>query len=367
MNRNLLAALYAILPFAFLVCTSSARAIVIDGSENDWGVVSELPLAADTQPHDSPLGAIRSMKLTQDDDFVFVYIEFAEPRPFADSRRQKDLVANVWDNFTYLEIDVNGDGQPDYRTRMEPGKRFGMNNLCVLQLKNATDPGTILLYGEGNKDYFPLGPRAFFNSTARAVEQRIPRVPLAFKEGRIFLRGCVTYCDKVRGTGNWVTEFYPQGGSWIALDLRPIVRPVLGEPQELTPNRALEPVLRREQLGPIRETDSKRLMSTYVYPRPTPAPFVPKKSRNADSSDDERLPATLKPAVVVGPGGEVTQPLTAPQNEPEANPQPAPPPAAPSPAAGKPPQNLVPIPTPAPTSPTKSAPASTPKPAPQKK
>jgi hypothetical protein len=191
---------------------------------------------------------------------------------------------------------------------MVPGKRIGRNNLCVLR-GDLSKGGPMALEAEGHKDYLPLGPRGFFIRGGEAVEQRIPRKPLGLEKGRIFIRAIVTYRDQQRGTGNWSNATFPAGGQWIGLDL------ALPPPPDLaadisTVNRAIEPVMVRDALGAVRSSPSSRLMSHYIYPVATPAPFVPQVVKRAEEEQKPTPARAVQPAIVVGPSGEVIDPAT---------------------------------------------------------
>lgn len=295
----------SILIVSLLCLAPSAQAIVIDGSANDWAAVPRLPLGGSADAL-TPFGEIKSLRLSQDNDFIFVLIEFEEARPFDPPDRQLHLKNGLWDDFSYLEIDSNGDGQWDYRTRMVPGKRIGRNNLTVLRSHENNPAGAVMLHPEGSKDYLPLGPRAFFVQGGQAVEQRIPRKPLGFDKGRIFVRAMVTYMDPSRGVNQWSTSYCPEGGQWIGLDLATLPPAEMLNYASDSVNRALEPFMVRDALGMVRESPSTRLMSDYIYPRATPPPFVPQVVKQTPEPAPQQ-PHT-QPALVIGPGGQVIRP-----------------------------------------------------------
>jgi hypothetical protein len=77
-----------------------AAAILIDGHFKDWDGVQALPIPVDETARPDDLGRIEAMKVTQDDDFLYVYLEFARPRPFAPGGRQQAFVPGAWDDLS---------------------------------------------------------------------------------------------------------------------------------------------------------------------------------------------------------------------------------------------------------------------------
>jgi hypothetical protein len=253
---------------AGFLCAGSpflASAILIDGHVKDWERVQALPIpdAASTQTDD--LGRIEAMKVTQDDDFIYVYLEFARPRPFLPGGGQQSFLPGVWDDLSYIEIDRDGDGVWDYRTRMVKGKRIGFNNMVILSRVGEQAEGRIVLDAEGRKDYRPLGPRGFFSEDNRSVELRIPRLPLRLQTGIVYLRARVRYRDDASGSANWTTRYHPEGEGWIALQLRPVQRS--GEKNiSDSPARRMEPVISREEFENEVGPRYARYPGAYMYP-----------------------------------------------------------------------------------------------------
>lgn len=260
----------SLLGLLFMPAAEAPAEILIDGSIDDWSGVKVLPITDMSPSHDAPLGAIRFMKIDADDDFIYVLVGFEVARP-VDSRTDRPSAEIVgWDDYSYIELDVDGDGFWDYQTRMMPGKRIGRNNLAVVQRIGTGRNGKIVLQAEGHKDYFPLGPRGFFLLGSRAVEQRIPRLPLGLTEGTIFVRGCVHYRDVAQGSGNWVSEYFPGPDQWIGLELQKNSRGFGAGERSAKINRELEPVALRADFELMIDKETPRLRSDLIYPRPRP-------------------------------------------------------------------------------------------------
>lgn len=295
-----------------LLTVGSARAVLIDGHIQDWERYEALPIPEEEATYSSALGEISEMKVTQDDDFIYVYLKFAAPRPFESPGRQSELVSGVWDDFSYLELDRNGDGRWDFRTRMMHGKRIGLNNLAILGRIPEQDAGRIVLSAEGHKDYRPLGPRAFFSKDGQAVEMRIPRLPLRLQRGVVYLRARARYRDDRSGASQWITRRYPSGEGWVAVELRPIRRKGEGSESDSLA-RLREPVIPRrefeEEVGPR----YARYRTAYTYPWRMIEPSGEVSSRSAASLETAGRPEDGSPAkpprsvIVVTPDGQVRQ------------------------------------------------------------
>ncbi len=304
---------WVFVPLLGLVLMPSTRAsgeILIDGSIDDWSGVKVLPVTDMTPDHDAPLGAIRFMKIDADDDFIYLLVGFEVARP-VDSRTDRPSAEIVgWDDYSYIELDVDGDGAWDYQTRMIPGKRIGRNNLAVVQRIGTGRGGKIVLQAEGNKDYFPLGPRGFFLLGSRAVEQRIPRLPLGLTDGTIFVRGCVHYRDVAQGSGEWVSEYFPGPDQWIGLELKPNSRGFGAGEASAKTNRELEPVELRADFELMIDKETPRLRSDLIYPRPRPI------SSSADSAAEAsgKKKSRARSVITVSPGAS-------PSSRPPATPQ----------------------------------------------
>ncbi len=287
-----------------------AQAVLIDGHVNDWEGIKALPIPAESSTYSSPLGKIDEMKVSQDDDFIYVYLKFAVPRPFKPSSRQGELVSEVWDDFSYVEIDRDGDGQWDYLTRMVRGKRIGVNNLAILSRVPGTDAGKTLLAAEGRKDYQALGPRAFFSEDSRAVELRIPRLPLRLQKGNVFVRAMTHYRDDRPGMSPWVTRYYPSNDGWIAMELKTIQRRGEGSKSN-SPARLREPVIPRrafeDEVGPR----YARYPTAYTYPWREIGPSKEVSSRSPDAllpgtgTRTGSPPSPARTLIVVTPDGQV--------------------------------------------------------------
>ncbi len=299
-----------LMPLLFGFVPSPAHAILIDGHVNEWEGVKALPIPAESSTYSSTLGKIDEMKVSQDDDFIYVYLKFAEPRPFKPSSHQSELVSGVWDDFSYLEIDRDGDGQWDYLTRMVKGKRIGVNNLAILRRIPGTDAGQILLAAEGRKDYQALGPRAFFSEDAKAVELRIPRLPLRLQKGNVFVRAMTHYRDDRAGKSPWVTRYFPSNDGWIAMELRTIQRRGAGS-QSNSPARLREPVIPRrdfeDEVGPR----YARYPTAYTYPWREIGPSKEVSSRSPDAlppgtgTPSDSASSPTRNLIVVTPDGQV--------------------------------------------------------------
>lgn len=298
--------------FILMQTTESVHAVLIDGHIQDWERYEPLPIPAEGATYSSRLGQIDEMKVTQDDDFVYVYLKFAVPRPFESQARQSDLIAGVWDDFSYLEIDRDADGRWDYRTRMMKGKRIGVNNLAVLRRIPGQDAGQIVLSAEGHKDYRPLGPRAFFSKDGQSVEMRIPRLPLGLQRGVVYLRAFAHYRDDRSGASQWIRRYYPSGEGWVAVELRPIERRGEGSKSDSLA-RLREPVIPRrdfeDEVGPR----YARYRSAYTYPWREIRPSEEVSGRSAGDLDTAGRPTNGEPVspprsvIVVTPDGQVRQ------------------------------------------------------------
>lgn len=289
----------------------AASQIAIDGAFEDWSAVVDLPLTGDARPDDSELGAIDAIKVFADPDFIYLFIEFQAPRPFEGAGVHQMFQRGRWDDLSYWDLDVEGDGRWDFRTRMVRGKRPGFNNLMIVSRSGQAERG--ILYGEGNKNYAPLGPRAFFDPDARRVEQRIPRLALGLLEGRIYLRAHVIYRDDPGGSGKWANAYFPGERRWIALELEQIemVEDSGGDLGRFVGGSALEPVMLRARFERLTRDDGFKPPSPYIYPRPTPrAPqYVSPSGRGRDASDRKESQAEpIQPVIVIGPQGAVETP-----------------------------------------------------------
>lgn len=313
---------------ALMSATQSSAEIFIDGSIDDWSGVKVIPVTDMWPDHDAPLGAIRFMKIDADDDFIYVLVGFEVARPF-DSRTDRPSAQTVgWDEYSYIELDVDGDGVWDYQTRMMPGKRIGRNNLAVLARIGTGRSGKIVLQAEGHKDYFPLGPRGFFLLGSRAVEQRIPRLPLGLADGTIFIRGCVHYRDVAQGSGRWVSEYFPGPDQWIGLELSANTRGFGAGEASAKTNRELEPVALRADFELMIDKETPRLRSELIYPRPKlilswadseeAAAESGKKKTRARSVITVVPAASSKPQAA--PGGALDNNALAPAQSPDAVP-----------------------------------------------
>ena len=200
--------------------------ITIDGRMQGWAPLPQAPTYGMASVPDSPLGAVRSVKLAYDRDFLFAQIDFTRARPFIDRARPRKLIKGNWDDFGYLELDLDGDGGSDYLAQMTPGKRPGVNNLAIMLIDEHGRVRKRHLYPEGHKEYFPLGPRAMFSADGGSVEMRIPREPFNLRYNRMIgLRVRLRYRDSLQGSGRWVTEYTPAGGNWIPFYFGENVRP----------------------------------------------------------------------------------------------------------------------------------------------
>jgi len=278
--------------------------ILIDGLINDWGSVPAVPVPAAAGDPREGLGRILTLKVTTDDDFVFVLIGFGTPRPFTDPRRQDRLAEGFWDDFAYVEIDADGDGQWDYKTQMTKGKRIGVNNLAVLRSLPSGSAGLILLPPEGHKDYLPLGPRACFTADGRWVESRLPRQPLRLASGRIFLRGCVTFRDAVNGSGAWTTVYFPPAGRWIGLDLRPAPPEGYRLSGPMSLNRQLEPFVVRDEFERMMTPEALLRRSAWIFPRRRPS-GLPLAASGPMGEPTPRfpVPSPQDPVLILDPTG----------------------------------------------------------------
>lgn len=289
---------------------AQAPAVVIDGHPEDWEGKTDLPIPVDPSAAPGGLGTISSMKISQDDDFLYVFLSFAAPRPFARPDLQDRLIPGVWDDFSYVEIDRDGDGEWDYATRMVRGKRIGMNNLMILRRIEGQNAGRVVLEAEGRKDYRPLGPKAFFTPDGKSVELRIPRLPLRMQRGVVYVRARVRYRDDRTGSAQWVTRYHPGGNGWVGVELRPIV--ARGENnQSDSPARTLEPVISRSEFENEVGPRYAAFHGAYMYPWRTITPSTEVGSRPLEEMGTAMDAAVGRPAgparsvIVVTPEGDV--------------------------------------------------------------
>jgi len=200
--------------------------VTIDGRMQDWASLPQVRTYGMPSVPDSPLGGIRSIKLAYARDFLFMQINFTRARPFVDLAQPRKLIKGNWDDFGYLELDLDRDGGSDYLAQMTPGKRPGVNNLAIMAIDEYGRVRKRHLYPEGHKEYFPLGPRAMFSADGGSVEMRIPREPFNLRYNRMIgLRVRMRYRDSLQGSGRWVTEYTPAGGNWIPFYFGENVRP----------------------------------------------------------------------------------------------------------------------------------------------
>lgn len=296
----------------FTLGVHHAHAVLIDGHMQDWERHSRLPIPSEGSTYSSALGEISAMKVAQDDDFVYVYLQFAVPRPFQRQARQVELVSGVWDEFSYLEVDRDGDGRWDYRTRMMTGKRIGVNNMAILERVSGQDAGQIVLSAEGRKDYRPLGPRAFFSKDGRSLEMRIPRLPLRLHQGVVYLRAMSHYRDDRSGTSQWIRRYYPADDGWVAVELKAIQRRGEGSKSDSLA-RLREPVIPRrdfeDEVGPR----YARYRSDYTYPWREIGPSGEVSARSMGSIETAGKPeggdkvSPPRSVIVVSPDGQFRQ------------------------------------------------------------
>jgi hypothetical protein len=288
---------------------SGASAILIDGHAQDWESLRALPIPEETGGGTTDLGRIEAMKVSQDDDFIYVYLEFARPRPFVPSGRQQTFLPGVWDDLSYVEIDRDGDGVWDYRTRMVKGKRVGFNNMVILGRVGEQAEGRIVLDAEGRKDYRPLGPRGFFAVDNRSVELRIPRLPLRLQTGVVHLRARVKFRDDASGSKDWTTRYYPSNRGWIALQLRPALKS--GERNlSDSPARKMEPVIAREEFENEVGPRYARYPGAYMYPwrAISPSEAVAHRAREPEVDGDTGRPGGAgapRSVLIIGADGEI--------------------------------------------------------------
>lgn len=301
-------------PLAVLLASSafSARAIMIDGHTRDWDSLQALPIPVGPANYRSALGQIDELKVAQDDDFIYVYLKFGEARPFASGSRQAKLEQGRWDDFSYVEIDRDGDGRWDFQTQMQRGKRIGVNNLAILGRIPGQQAGRIVLAAEGHKDYLPLGPRAFFSSDSQSVELRIPRVALRLQAGVAYIRARVHYRDDRSGSSQWETRYYPEGEGWVALELRPMAGRGEGSRSD-SPSRLTEPVIPRSEFESEVGPRYARYPGPYTYPWRSIVPSADVSTRAADlqgtgeTKAEGEVVAPPRSVIVVTPDGRVRQ------------------------------------------------------------
>jgi len=261
--------------------------VEIDGDFSDWTSIPAMT-CADSSAHDGELGRVAQWKVAADPQFLFALIQFEAPRPLVNPAGSTELQPGRWDDFGYLDLDINRDGQWDYRAQLSEGKRPGLNNLVVMNLDADGNPRGRLLYPEGHKNYFPLGPRARLSADGRTIELRIPRRPLRLDvPATIDLRVRTRYRDSVRGGGGWVTEFTP-GAAGCAFQLGGRLRPT--DDPVLTPGAVnLPPARRAEGAEELEIAGSHERLAPSA--RPFLIPNLPQESvRTAPPIDPTPLP-----------------------------------------------------------------------------
>src|SRR5689334_5390547 len=92
--------------------------IMVNGSLGDWEGIPALPVEPRDVGHDSVYGMVREVRAAADAYCLYVLLEFQAARPFANPQEPRQLAPGYFDDFSYLEIDANGDGKWDYRTQM---------------------------------------------------------------------------------------------------------------------------------------------------------------------------------------------------------------------------------------------------------
>lgn len=286
--------------------------IIIDGNVGDWAQIEILPIQ-DAGRAEYSVGSIRSVKVTQDEEFLFAQIHFSRARPFENPAEQGGLRPGVWDDFTYLEIDVDADGEWDYRTKMVAGKRAGQNNLAVLARAGKGSGGKIFLHPEGHKDYVPRGPKAMFTRKAGRLEMRVPRLTLGLESGVVYLRMLVRYRDDAEQKGKWQTRYFPTGGNWFGMQLTPIDIDNFIVAKLGSASAKYEPVITRTE---FERTLSPAFMSRdtqHVYPFGRRIVANPRLGSSGPAGaelfrpevPDARPPKSVKPVFVLSPEGGV--------------------------------------------------------------
>lgn len=259
------------------------------------------------------MGSIRSVKVTQDEEFLFAQIHFARARPFANAAEQDALVRGIWEDFTYLEMDVDGDAEWDYRTKMVAGKRKGQNNLAVLARAGKGSGGKIALHAEGHKDYIPRGPKAMFTGKAGRIEMRIPRLPLGLESGVVYLRMLVRYRDDAEQKGKWRTRYYPAGGDWFGLELTPIDIEDFSVERLGSASAKYEPVITRSDFEGTLSPGFMSRDTQHVYPFGRRVAANPRLGSSGPAGADlfrpdvlsARPPKSVDPVFVLRPEGGV--------------------------------------------------------------
>ena len=280
--------------------------IGIDGNTSDWQGIASLPLDYESELFVGSLAGIEQAKVTQDSDFIFVFLRFGIARP---GLRQASAAPKAarWDDYSYVELDREGDGLWDYRTLLVPGKRPGLNNMTVLSRLGAGAEGRMMLFPEGHKRYAPLGPRAYLTPDGRGLEMRIPRKPLGLNSGTVYLRFLVRYRDA--GAVQWNSNYLPAGDGWLGLRLD------IGEPEGVGTSshaRQREPVAPRSELEEIVTSRYSRGTEEFVVPVVTP------KSIFERAASKEELPARgdkrkVRPVLIIDASGAVLEDVPRPQ------------------------------------------------------